>query len=60
MISGATSQALADQPLQAVKSPVRLTDTLMAGNRRGYAALPAKRQLRVPGRAHQRTYSGAS
>src|SRR5690348_1724559 len=33
----ATQQALADPPLQAAL--VRLTSTLMAGNRRGYAAL---------------------
>ena len=33
----AAGQALADPPLQAAL--VRLTDTLMAGNRRGYAAL---------------------
>jgi L-lactate dehydrogenase complex protein LldF len=33
----AAQQALADPPLQAAL--VRLTDTLMAGNRRGYAAL---------------------
>jgi L-lactate dehydrogenase complex protein LldF len=34
---GATRQALADPPLQ--EALVRLTSTLMAGNRRGYAAL---------------------
>ncbi|HVS37460.1 MAG TPA: LutB/LldF family L-lactate oxidation iron-sulfur protein [Gemmataceae bacterium] len=34
---GAVGQALGDPPLQAAL--VRLTDTLMAGNRRGYAAL---------------------
>jgi hypothetical protein len=33
----ASREALADPPLQAAL--VRLTDTLMAGNRRGYAAL---------------------
>src|SRR5215470_17542155 len=41
---GATQQALADPPLQAAL--VRLTDTLMAGNRRGYAALVDSSQLR--------------
>jgi hypothetical protein len=34
---GAVRQALADPPLQAAL--VRLTGTLLAGNRRGYAAL---------------------
>src|SRR5262249_15318046 len=42
--TGATAQALADQPLQAAL--VRLTDTLMAGNRRGYAALADSGPLR--------------
>ena len=37
-------QALADPPLQAAL--VRLTSTLMAGNRRGYAALPDSDKLR--------------
>jgi L-lactate dehydrogenase complex protein LldF len=41
---GAASQALTDAPLQAAL--VRLTGTLMAGNRRGYAALPGSDQLR--------------
>ncbi len=41
---GAAAQALADGPLQAAL--VRLTDTLMAGNRRGYAALADSGQLR--------------
>src|ERR1700675_85198 len=41
---GAAAQALADGPLQAAL--VRLTDTLMAGNRRGYAALADSDQLR--------------
>jgi L-lactate dehydrogenase complex protein LldF len=42
--AGATAQALANQPLQAAL--VRLTDTLMAGNRRGYAALADSGPLR--------------
>src|SRR5579872_3809505 len=41
---GAVRQALADPPLQAAL--VRLTGTLMAGNRRGYAALPDSDKLR--------------
>src|SRR5882762_7899721 len=41
---GAAEQALADPPLQAAL--VRLTSTLMAGNRRGYAALPGSDALR--------------
>jgi L-lactate dehydrogenase complex protein LldF len=41
---GAARQALADPPLQAAL--VRLTSTLMAGNRRGYAALADSDQLR--------------
>jgi L-lactate dehydrogenase complex protein LldF len=41
---GATGQALHDPPLQAAL--VRLTDTLMAGNRRGYAALSDSAALR--------------
>lgn len=41
---GASAQALADEPLQAAL--VRLTDTLLAGNRRGYAALAGSDQLR--------------
>src|SRR6202795_438157 len=41
---GAAAQALADGPLQAAL--VRLTDTLMAANRRGYAALADSDQLR--------------
>jgi L-lactate dehydrogenase complex protein LldF len=41
---GATAQALADEPLQAAL--IRLTSTLMAGNRRGYAALADSDQLR--------------
>jgi L-lactate dehydrogenase complex protein LldF len=41
---GAVGQALADPPLQAAL--VRLTDTLMAGNRRGYAALADSDKLR--------------
>src|SRR5437870_7836564 len=41
---GASAQALADPPLQAAL--VRLTSTLMAGNRRGYAALADSDQLR--------------
>ena len=40
----ASARALADQPLQAAL--VRLTDTLMAGNRRGYAALAESDKLR--------------
>ncbi len=40
----ASRAALADPPLQAAL--VRLTDTLMAGNRRGFAALPGSDQLR--------------
>src|SRR5213596_2129000 len=42
--TAASAQALADQPLQAAL--IRLTDTLMAGNRRGYAALAESSQLR--------------
>src|SRR3954462_12255747 len=41
---GASAQALADPPLQAAL--VRLTDTLMAANRRGYAALSDSSDLR--------------
>jgi L-lactate dehydrogenase complex protein LldF len=41
---GASQQALADSPLQAAL--VRLTSTLMAGNRRGYATLPDSDKLR--------------
>src|SRR5438874_12210528 len=41
---GASNQALADVPLQAALT--RLTGTLMAGNRRGYAALADSDQLR--------------
>jgi L-lactate dehydrogenase complex protein LldF len=41
---GAAGQALADPRLQAAL--VRLTDTLMAGNRRGYAALADSDKLR--------------
>src|SRR5947199_6853568 len=41
---GASSQALLDVPLQAAL--VRLTGTLMAGNRRGYAALADSGALR--------------
>src|SRR3954469_1000094 len=40
----ASRQALADVPLQAAL--VRLTSTLMAGNRRGYAALADSDRLR--------------
>src|SRR5262249_51671496 len=41
---GATAQALVDEPLQAAL--IRLTGTLMAGNRRGYAALADSDKLR--------------
>jgi L-lactate dehydrogenase complex protein LldF len=41
---GAVKEALADVPLQAAL--VRLTDTLMAGNRRGFAALADSDKLR--------------
>src|SRR5436309_9046427 len=41
---GAAGQALVDLPLQAAL--VRLTGTLMAGNRRGYAALADSSELR--------------
>src|SRR5271165_998673 len=41
---GATRQALVDLPLQAAL--VRLTGTLLAGNRRGYAALADSSALR--------------
>src|SRR5882757_1904272 len=41
---GAARQALHDAPLQAAL--VRLTGTLMAGNRRGYAALADSDALR--------------
>src|SRR5947209_12240918 len=40
----AAGQALADPPLQAAL--IRLTGTLLAGNRRGYAALADSDQLR--------------
>src|SRR5215510_4003073 len=40
----ASTQALADPTLQ--QALVRLTDTLMAGNRRGYAALADSSDLR--------------
>src|SRR5437660_1972260 len=40
----ASHQALTDPPLQAAL--VRLTDTLMAANRRGYAALADSDKLR--------------
>jgi len=43
--SGAVNQALIDVPLQAALT--RLTDTLMAGNRRGYATLADSDQLRA-------------
>lgn len=42
---GGVTHALADEPLQ--KALVRLTDTLMAGNRRGYAALTDSSELRT-------------
>ena len=41
---GASTQALADPTLQ--QALVRLTDTLLAGNRRGYAALADSSELR--------------
>src|SRR3984885_688254 len=41
---GASHHALNDPPLQAAL--VRLTDTLLAGNRRGYAALADSSALR--------------
>jgi L-lactate dehydrogenase complex protein LldF len=41
---GASRQALADAPLQAAL--IRLTSTLMAGNRRGFAALADSDRLR--------------
>jgi L-lactate dehydrogenase complex protein LldF len=41
---GASTQALADAPLQAALA--RLTDTLLAGNRRGYASLADSDRLR--------------
>ena len=41
---GATAQALTDESLQAAL--IRLTGTLMAGNRRGYAALADSDRLR--------------
>src|SRR5215204_7625209 len=40
----ASTKALADVPLQAAL--VRLTDTLLAGNRRGFAALADSGELR--------------
>src|SRR5262245_60172606 len=43
---GASAQALHDPPLQAAL--IRLTGTLMAGNRRGYAALADSDRLRDP------------
>src|SRR5262245_43725720 len=42
--TGGVEQALADAPLQVAWT--RLTDTLMAGNRRGYAALADSGRLR--------------
>src|SRR5882762_10593354 len=42
--TAAVEQALADPPLQAAL--VRLTDTLMAGNRRGFATLSDSDKLR--------------
>jgi L-lactate dehydrogenase complex protein LldF len=42
--TAAVDEALADPPLQAAL--IRLTDTLMAGNRRGFAALPDSDRLR--------------
>src|SRR5271155_1963956 len=41
---GASAQALADPTLQIALT--RLTDTLLAGNRRGYAALADSSELR--------------
>src|SRR5580765_6165741 len=41
---GASAQALADPTLQ--QALTRLTDTLLAGNRRGYAALADSSDLR--------------
>src|SRR3954467_7587182 len=41
---GASARALVDDPLQAAL--IRLTSTLMAGNRRGYAALADSGELR--------------
>jgi L-lactate dehydrogenase complex protein LldF len=41
---GASRQALADPPLQSAL--IRLTSTLLAGNRRGYAALADSSELR--------------
>src|SRR5260370_7191981 len=41
---GAVGQALRDAPLQAAL--IRLTDTLMTANRRGFAALADSSQLR--------------
>src|SRR6516164_6279629 len=41
---GASARALTDPPLQAALT--RLTSTLMAGNRRGYAALADSDKLR--------------
>src|SRR5438552_10710568 len=41
---GASAKALADGPLQAAL--LRLTGTLLAGNRRGYAALAGSDKLR--------------
>src|ERR1044072_8067254 len=41
---GASRKALADPPLQAAL--IRLNSTLMAGNRRGYAALADSSELR--------------
>src|SRR5438270_7317710 len=41
---GAAAEALVDEPLQAAL--IRLTSTLMAGNRRGYAALADSDKLR--------------
>ena len=54
----AARQALADPPLQAAL--IRLTGTLQAGNRRGYAALPDSDAVARSRQTHQGTYARPS
>jgi len=53
---GAAQQALADPPLQAAL--MRLTSTLLAGNRRGLRCPGRQRQAARPRQADQRTCAG--
>src|SRR5262245_44977441 len=46
---GGVAQAMVDEPLQAAL--LRLTGTLMAGNRRGFAALADSEELRAHAKA---------